>query len=234
VAKTQETLRQDSDNVGKLGRDLATWRTLQAQAADLSAKSVHEALSEIRGALKQTDRDLQGLKATLPLETVGSEAPQKQLAVGRLPANEKMVSTASGALPNVVSNREVGDSATGKAEAPPRKESQAPAPSRTSSATIEQPSAPDASPSELDHLMSRARRLIEQGNIAMARMMLERAAETGSARAVFELAETYDPSVLSTWGTFGTQGDTTKAQELYAKAFAGGVKEAKDRLNTSR
>jgi len=57
-----------------------------------------------------------------------------------------------------------------------------------------------------------------------------RAAETGSAQALFALAETFDPAVLSAWGTFGTQGDVTKAQELYAKAFAGGVQEAKDRL----
>jgi len=42
--------------------------------------------------------------------------------------------------------------------------------------------------------------------------------------------ETYDPVVLSAWGTFGTQGDVAKAQELYAKALAGGIQEAKDRL----
>jgi hypothetical protein len=59
--------------------------------------------------------------------------------------------------------------------------------------------------------------------------VLERAAETGSAQASFELAETYDPLVLSTWRIYGTQGDATRARELYAKAFDGGVKAAKDR-----
>ena len=58
-----------------------------------------------------------------------------------------------------------------------------------------------------------------QGNIGAARIVLERAAETGSAPALFALAETYDPAVLSAWGTFGTQGDVAKAQELYAKAL---------------
>ena len=42
------------------------------------------------------------------------------------------------------------------------------------------------------------------------------------------LAETYDPITLTACGTFGTQGDAAKAQELYAKAFAGGVQEAGD------
>ena len=83
-------------------------------------------------------------------------------------------------------------------------------------------------------LMARARVLLGQGNIGVARIVLERAAEMGSAPALFALAETYDPAILSAWGTLGTQGDVGKAQELYAKAFASGVREAKDRLNALR
>jgi hypothetical protein len=87
---------------------------------------------------------------------------------------------------------------------------------------------------ELVHLISRASLLLSQGNIGTARIVLERAAETGSAPALFALAETYDPVILSKWGTFGTQGDVAKARELYAKAFASGVQEAGDRLNALR
>jgi curved DNA-binding protein CbpA len=83
-------------------------------------------------------------------------------------------------------------------------------------------------------LMARARVLLGQGNIGVARIVLERAAEMGSAPALFTLAETYDPAILSAWGTLGTQGDVGKARELYAKAFASGVREAKDRLNALR
>ena len=83
-------------------------------------------------------------------------------------------------------------------------------------------------------LMARARVLLGQGNIGVARIVLERAADMGSAPALFVLAETYDPAILSAWGTLGTQGDVGKAQELYAKAFASGVREAKDRLNALR
>jgi hypothetical protein len=87
---------------------------------------------------------------------------------------------------------------------------------------------------EAARLMARASLLRDQGNIGAARIVLERAAETGSASALFALAETYDPLSLSAWGTFGTQGDVAKAEELYANALAGGVQEAGDRLNALR
>jgi hypothetical protein len=87
---------------------------------------------------------------------------------------------------------------------------------------------------ELGRLMSRAGVLLAQGDIGAARIVLERAAETGSAPALFALAETFDPAVLSAWGAVGTQGDMARANELYAKALAGGVAAAKDRLATLR
>jgi hypothetical protein len=87
---------------------------------------------------------------------------------------------------------------------------------------------------EATRLIARARALLGQGNIAAARIVLERAAETGSAKASFTLAETFDPVILSTWGTHGTRGDATKARELYTKAHAGGIQEAKDRFNALR
>jgi hypothetical protein len=83
-------------------------------------------------------------------------------------------------------------------------------------------------------LIARASALLGQGNIGAARVVLERAAETGSAQASFMLAETYDPAILSGWGAYGTRGEVTKARELYAKARAGGIQEAKDRFNALR
>jgi TPR repeat protein len=94
------------------------------------------------------------------------------------------------------------------------------------------PPEPAAESSDVTRLMTRARALLEQGNIGAARAILERAAELGSASAVFALAETYDPDRLATWGTSGTQGDPVKAKDLYTKALAGGVTAAKDRLAT--
>jgi hypothetical protein len=93
-----------------------------------------------------------------------------------------------------------------------------------------QPAAADAHGNpEAARLMARASTLLAQGNIGAARIVLERAAETSSAQANFMLAETYDPVILSMWGTHGTRGEATKARELYAKAHAGGIEEAKNR-----
>jgi TPR repeat protein len=64
--------------------------------------------------------------------------------------------------------------------------------------------------------------------------VLDRAAANGNAQASFMLAETYDPVILSAWGTSGTRGDAAKAREFYAKATVGGIQEAKDRLNALR
>ena len=82
---------------------------------------------------------------------------------------------------------------------------------------------------EAARLMARANALLAQGNIGAARVALERAAETGNAQATFALAETYDPNVLATWRTYGTRGDAAKARDLYARAYDGGIKAAKDR-----
>ena len=82
--------------------------------------------------------------------------------------------------------------------------------------------------------MARASALLGQGNIGTARLVLERAAEAGSAQANFTLGETYDPLVLRKWRTYGTLGDATKAREFYAKAEAGGIKEAKARYDALR
>jgi hypothetical protein len=97
------------------------------------------------------------------------------------------------------------------------------------------PTAPEA-PGNPDapRLMARASLLLSQGDVGAARIVLDRAAEMGSAPALFSLAETYDPFILAAWRTFGTQGNAAKARELYAKAFAGGVQEANDRLNALR
>lgn len=93
---------------------------------------------------------------------------------------------------------------------------------------------PPPTPSENEaeaRLIPRAKALLDQGNIGAARIVLELAAEKDSAQASFMLAETYDPAVLSAWGTYGTRGEVAKARELYAKAHRGGIRGAKERFD---
>jgi hypothetical protein len=87
---------------------------------------------------------------------------------------------------------------------------------------------------ELVRLITRASGLLGQGDIGAARAVLERAAELGSAQASFALAETYDPNILVKWGAYGTRSDAIRARELYARAEAGGIKEAKERFDALR
>ena len=87
---------------------------------------------------------------------------------------------------------------------------------------------------EVAKLVARAGVLLGQGDVGSARIVLERAAETGNAQASFNLAETYDPLVLAKWRTYGTRGDATRARGLYARAQAGGIKEATERLDALR
>ena len=80
--------------------------------------------------------------------------------------------------------------------------------------------------------MARAKSLLSQGDIIAARTVLERAIETGSARASFAIAETYDPQILPQWNVYGTRSDVLKAREFYEKAALSGIEEAKNRLKT--
>lgn len=120
----------------------------------------------------------------------------------------------------------------GSATAEPASASAGPkAPQAVVASAAGQPAAaePRNSPDAM-RLLARASALLGQGDIGSARIVLERAAETGSARASFMLAETYDPRILSAWGTYGTRGEVTRARELYARAQSGGIPEAKDRV----
>jgi hypothetical protein len=84
---------------------------------------------------------------------------------------------------------------------------------------------------ETRHLVERAALLLAHGDRGAARALLERAADMNDPSALFMLAETYDPIVLSTWGTIGTQSDLGKARQLYARASAAGIPMADARLN---
>jgi hypothetical protein len=80
--------------------------------------------------------------------------------------------------------------------------------------------------------LERIRALLDQGDIAGARLVLQRAVEKGSARAAFLLAELYDPDLLNArYPRASVRAEPHRARELYVAADAGGVAEARARLN---
>lgn len=85
-------------------------------------------------------------------------------------------------------------------------------------------------PAAAESMARRAADMIKMGDIAAARVLLERPARDGYAHAVFALAETYDPRVLAQWGIRRPKGDMAQARILYGEALKGGVTEARDRL----
>lgn len=74
-------------------------------------------------------------------------------------------------------------------------------------------------------LILRAELLLKNADISGARLILESAVASGSTRATYLLAQTYDPRILQDkWNVRGIQGDPAKAQSLYSRAQAGSVR----------
>jgi TPR repeat protein len=68
------------------------------------------------------------------------------------------------------------------------------------------------------------------GDLAGARLVFQRAAEAGNARAAFMLAETYDPIVLENLGELGLASDVKAGRIWYGKAKELGSEAAQERL----
>jgi hypothetical protein len=83
---------------------------------------------------------------------------------------------------------------------------------------------------ELAALLKRAKGLIEIGDIAPARLLLERAADAQEASAALLLAQTYDPAVLGTPDMRSIVPDPAMAREWYQKAAKLGSLDARQRL----
>lgn len=79
-------------------------------------------------------------------------------------------------------------------------------------------------------LMTRAKNLIGIGDIAAARLLLERAANAQDATAAFMLGQTFDPAVLGTRDTRSITADPAAARDWYQKAAQLGSVEARQRL----
>jgi hypothetical protein len=83
---------------------------------------------------------------------------------------------------------------------------------------------------ELGTLLKRARALIAIGDIAPARLLLERAADAQQADAALLLAQTYDPTVLGTPDMRSITPDPAAARDWYQKAAQLGSRDAQARL----
>ena len=246
AAELRQALQQERDKAEKLARELATARReLEWQASALTKAGDKAAPNQQLTGLRQGLQQAEWLSATyqelLAQERTRSQGLEQQLAARR--DDEELLAQERTRSATASLSDTSGPTPAPTTDTPPttrlptrNKPVMAVASADDKPATIaSRPTAPEA-PGNPDapRLMARASLLLSQGDVGAARIVLDRAAEMGSAPALFSLAETYDPFILAAWRTFGTQGNAAKARELYAKAFAGGVQEANDRLNALR
>jgi hypothetical protein len=86
------------------------------------------------------------------------------------------------------------------------------------------------SPDEISQLINRAEASLAQGDVTAARLILERVAEAGDARAALKLGATYDPIVLREMNVVGIRPDPEQARAWYERAAEFGSREASQRL----
>ena len=87
-----------------------------------------------------------------------------------------------------------------------------------------------ALPADTGALHARARRLLAEGDIAAARLLLIYLAERGEAEAAYELGRTFDRDGLAELGARGIDGDLASARGWYQRAAQGGNAKAAKRL----
>jgi hypothetical protein len=92
------------------------------------------------------------------------------------------------------------------------------------------PPKPPMDPEEVNRLIRRGQQLLQAGDIAPARLMLQRAAMAGNGQAALLLGGTYDPEVLRDLGVLGFASNPAMAREWYQKAAGMGVTEANRRM----
>jgi hypothetical protein len=85
-------------------------------------------------------------------------------------------------------------------------------------------------PPENISLLSRADDLIDQGDVASARLLFRHLADRGVDRAAFELARTFDADVLASLNVRGVSGDKKEAKLWYERAAGIGNVAATERL----
>jgi hypothetical protein len=87
------------------------------------------------------------------------------------------------------------------------------------------------SPEEESSMLQRASTILDEGDVASARLLLEHIARKGSGKGALALAQTYDPAFLRSINTLGLRPNPEKAREWYQIAADLGEDTARERLS---
>ena len=99
-----------------------------------------------------------------------------------------------------------------------------------SGAARNQPAVPTFSGAQIAALLARGDWLFATGDVASARLLYERAAGVGEARAAVKLGETFDPAFLNRLNLRGERADPAMAVFWYRRARDLGASDAGSRL----
>jgi TPR repeat protein len=225
--------------VSETNRALAAEKKLALASERDRADALTRDLTSVRNELEASKKQIATLNTPL---AVHSREPAVDSAQARMAESSSRTIEGKGRSPEQISGEAVA-STSGRSSVSKLPRPEAPSAAREAASdlvpkvaagTERSTSANAAPPSLVDEqrLLARANALLRQADISGARPLLQLALERGSARAAFMLAETYDARVLQSWRTSGISGDRTKARELYERAQAGGIEDAKERIET--
>jgi hypothetical protein len=221
---------------------VAEAETKQGQALDQErdrAEAFARELSSVRNELEAANRQIAALSASGAVRSREPAADRSQVrmvefASRTIEGKERSPEQISGQAVAATSGRSSGSELPSQEPRPTAREAASDLDPNVAVATelSALTSAASRSPVDEQRLLARANALLLQADISDARPVLEHALERGSARAAFMLAETYDARVLQSWRARGISGDLAKARELYERAQAGGIEDARERIET--
>ena len=218
-AEQKQTLGQDRERVENLTRELTSVQAdlYKARAAALETTRAAEAtrIEQERAIGKERDKT-EALTRELVSTRDELETGKRQIAALNALRPSKSTVCSSQARMAEPSTREAGPNLVPKAIV------------ETSQSTPANAAQPISEAEQ--RLLARANTLLVRANVEDARRLLRYAVRHGSAQAAFMLAETYDPHASKSQIACGNSGDRTKARELYERARAGGVEDAKERI----
>ena len=223
--------------VTETNRALAAEQKLALASARDRADALAREFTSVRNELEAGNRQITALNA---LRALHSREPALDRSQERMAESSSRASEGKGRSPEQISGKAVA-STSGRSSVSELPRPEAPSAAREAASDLvpkvaagtERSTSASAAPRSLvdeQRLLARATAFLGRADISGARLLLQHALDRDSARAAFMLAETYDAHVLKSWRASGISGDRTKARELYERAQAGGIEDAKERI----
>ena len=166
-------------------------------------------------------------------EAVQPVVPDAKVSLPSQPSRDEIAMAYQTAIKSQIVARDAAPAASPVPQPAAPAANPVPPPAAPAASPVAPPAAPTArrlDPDELEVLLKRARNLLAIGDVASARLLLERAADAQDVNAALMLARTYDPEVLGTSDARSITPDPEQARIWYRRAAELGSEHAQKRL----